>query len=239
MKWSTRRAAARVGVMAIATGVAFSLLGTSAAYAFTTNRAGDATVTDPTHGGAALASGGQTTTWSLALPPGAACSGTAASNPSYNVYGFIVPDTTDPNTLTYDSINGPSSPGNALFDTSGSQYGPANPAISPAGQVTGIPSFNWNKYGAGQPGAGLLPAGSYRLGIACVKNGSPSNVVDKYWDVQLTFTDGNLNWQATNPTSSVPESPLNVALPLSAVALLGGAAVVMYRRRSRHGDISA
>jgi len=232
MKWSTRRATAKAGVLAIAAGLALSLFGMSAAYG-AGSRAGDATITDPSHAGAPLASGSQGTTFSIALPAAAACSGTAAGNPSYHVYGFIIPAASDPLAMTFDPVNGPSSPALPLFDTSGTQYGPANPATSPPGQVINIPSFNWSKFTSTD-----IPAGNYRVGIACAVSSTNPASMDKYWDVPMTF-DASLNWQATNPTASVPESPLNVALPLSAVVLLGGAGVIVFRRRSRHGSVAA
>jgi hypothetical protein len=229
MKWFNRRAAARLGVLAVAGVAMLSIFGVSAAFAAGT-RAGDATVT--TAGGTPLASGAQGTAFSLKLPAGAACAGSTAINGNH-IWGFVIPASGDPTLMTFDPTNGPSSPALPLFDTTGTQYGPANTAVSPPGLITNIPTFDWNKFLPTD-----LPAGNYRVGIACSNGDGPPATENNFWDVPVTF-DGSLNWQATNPTSSVPESPLNIALPLSAAVLLGGGVIVVMRRRSKAGEVAA
>jgi hypothetical protein len=221
MKLFSPRAAVRAGVLAVAAGTVLSVFGASAAFA--APRAGDAVITTPT--GTTLNTGAQNTPWTIKLPPAAACTGNTATG-GYHVFGFVAPAGTDPGTLTFDAL-GPSAPALPLFDQAGTQYGPANTAVSPPGQITQIPVFDWMKFTS----ADLPTTGNpYRVGIACANNVGAG---DKYWDVAVTFTS-TLGWTAANPQPVVPESPLTVALPLSAVALLGGAVIVL-RRRQMHG----
>jgi hypothetical protein len=216
---------------AIAASAALGLSGTTGAYAAGT-LSGSATVIDPATA-KPLASGSQSTTWSISLPKdstgkAAACTGDTATG-GYHIYGYVIgtnPPSTEGTTMSFDPINGPSAPALPIFDVTGSQYGPANTAVS-TGQIINIPSFNWSRFTSAD-----LPAtgNPYHLGISCATG---SGVQDRYWNVPITF-DAALNWTAQNPPPpSIPESPLTVALPLSAVALLGGGVVVMRRRRSQ------
>jgi hypothetical protein len=181
----------RVGVTVSAGGlalVALAVFGVTAASS-ASSRAGDAAIVDPSGTANPLASGKQITPWTIKLPAAAACSGNTSQD-GYHSYGFVIPASADPLAMTFDPANGPNAPALPLFDQSGTQYGPANTAVSPSGQITQIPTFDWMKFNST-----FLPAGAYKVGIICADKHS---AVDKYWDVPVTFTS-TLDWTATNP----------------------------------------
>lgn len=215
---------------AVAVGV-LGFVGAPAAFAAGTS-AGPATVLDPATN-KPLNSGGSSTTWTIGLPPQAHCTKDTATN-SYHVFSYEVSTSTvpDPGTLTFSSA-GPSA-GNPLYDTTSSPYISANTAPT-TGQVIQIPSFNWALFSPSGAAGFVNANGTYNVGIECA---NATNQADVYWNVVVTFiastSDPNQQtWTAANPAPSVPESPLTIALPLSAVVLIGAGAVVVRRRRSQ------
>jgi hypothetical protein len=234
MRWIPRRIGVKMAAAAAVALASVATLGVPAAVAGT--NAGSATITNPSNG-QPLNSGGSATTWTITLPAQAACSHDTASG-FYHVESYIVPSTVDPSTLSFNSA-GPTDPTSnqfdyPLYDTTGSAYANANTAPN-TGQVVQIPSFNYAIFSInGSNGNALtLPAGTYNVGIACATN---TGAEDKFWNVQETFTadgtDPNGEVWSVTPTSAVPESPMNIALPVSAaVVLLGGASIVVWRRR--------
>jgi hypothetical protein len=188
-----RRAGIALALVALATAVAF--VGVTS-WAAGTN-AGNATITKDDH--SALNAGGSTTIFSVTLPTGAACSGDTA-NHGYTVYGYIIPTSQDAGALTWDA-NGPVLPagvpaGNdgvnfhyTWYDTTGSAFVNQATALT-TGQVVQPGQFNWMVYSINGSGGTLvpLPAGTYNVGIACVK---PDKTTDKFWNVQETFTASN------------------------------------------------
>jgi hypothetical protein len=233
MKFAPGKVGAKLAVLVVAAG-SVSLFGALGASALGTN-AGPATIVDQSHA-APLNAGGSQTTWSITLPKLAACSGDTA-NQAYHVFGYIVPLSVDPATVTYDA-NGPTT-GFPLVDTTGSPFVNSNTAIG-TGQVVTIPDFNWAFFGtADKSPPAVLNPGQYNVGIACAK---PDNTTDKFWNVVETFTAnaGDPNgetWTAANPSTQTPEAALTILLPLSTVAILAGGAVIIGRRR-KHQELS-
>jgi hypothetical protein len=215
---------------AVAVGV-LGFVGAPAAFAAGTS-AGSATVLDPATN-KPLNSGGSQTTWTIGLPAQAHCTKDTATN-SYHVFSYEVSTTTvpDPGTLTFSSA-GPSA-GNPLYDTTAGPYISANTAPT-TGQVIGLPNFNWALFSPDGVAGIANPNGVYNVGIACA---DATNQGDVFWNVVVTFAASTADpngqtWTAANPAANVPESPLTIALPLSAVVLVGAGAVVVRRRRSQ------
>jgi hypothetical protein len=111
-----------------------------------------------------------------------------------------------------------------------------NPGAAAPFGVTGLPQLSLYRF----VGLATIPNGNYHLGVACANaNSAPNpNHVDgnNYWDVPITICNqtaggSSFNWTVgtTTCTPVLPESPLVVALPLSAVAI--GLGVYMVRRR--------
>ncbi len=116
---------------------------------------------------------------------------TGGANPScpgdnpagYVWWGFLVPTTVDPGTLTF-GPNGPNAPGFALLNTEGSpSLVQGLPTLEPDSFILNIPSASFSFAGA----QGITP-GDYYIGIACAL----SNATDTFWAEEITLTaDGD------------------------------------------------
>jgi len=238
-KATLSRAAARTGVAAFV-GVLVSLGGTTPAWAATNG--GTPLIQD--HPGHNINMGGSQTTWTITLPPGAACSGDTTHN--FTVWSFLLDPSYNLNNVVFGGVGsggmggdggpipntGGSGFANSLYDTGSNAYF-AKATAPGTGQVIGIPSFNFANFSVDGSAGVALPTGPYQIGIACADG---TNHVDKYWATNIVFSPSNdpngESWQ-TSPNPQVPEFPipLSLALPLSA-AVLGGGYVVVRRRRS-------
>jgi hypothetical protein len=191
------------------------------------------------------ANGASNTTFTLTLPPGAACTGDSAHN--YHLYSYAVdaskvPVSAIPTSINFSTgqpvVNGVNQP--VLIDSGGSPYGPINTlpgsTTNPQGDVPTPPQFNWSPYANADFGTGFdLYPGTFNMGIACADvNGAVDG--NHFWNTQVTFTalqtnPNDFTW-VIPPPNQTPETPLAVGLPLSALALAGGATFVL-RRRNR------
>jgi hypothetical protein len=220
-----------LGARAVAAGATFAgavaILGVSTAWALGT-LAGPAQVVN-SGGVSQLNAGGSNTAFQLRLPGQSHCSGDTATG-GYNVYSYIVPVGTDPGTLTFDSANGPNNNPNAfpLVDTFGTPYNAANTAPN-TGAIypSGAPTFNFAVFSTTQ-----LPPGTYNIGLECAtKTGAADVYFNNKINIIADATDPNGFRFTVVPPNLVPESPLTVALPLSAVAVLGIGGYLVIRRR--------
>jgi len=194
-------------------------------------------VTSGTQTGDFLSSGTAATLWTLALPPQAKCSADTATS-SFHTYTYVVPAAVDPAGLHFGS-NGPDNNPNSypLVDDGGSPIIAINTAPT-TGQVLPVPYFTLQWGNPPTPfDATLIPPGTYNIGIACA---TAQGAVDKFWNVQEVFTGDPTVFSGANafawtvvPASDVPEVPVALLLPLSAIGLFGAGFVVRRRRRSR------
>lgn len=136
---------------------------------------------------APLSTGGSATPFTLKVPAMAACAGDSTTG-GYRVESFLVPATVDPATLTFGS-QGPTASGTEfrkpLYDTSGSPYvkkvtqNATPPAVT--GQLNQAPAFDFAIYAPGD-----IPAGTYRIGLACTRGPVSATQLDRYWSARLT-----------------------------------------------------
>ncbi len=183
--------------------------------------------------GGALAAGGSAEQFTLTLPSGAACPGDSATG-GYQVYSYLVPQSTDLSTLNFKG--GHPSVGLGLF-TAGAYYH-ANTAVGSPALIYNIPSnFSFDAVFQKTNLNTLLNGGSsavWELGLAC-GNVNANGALSNFWNTEVTFTasssdsDGFM-WSDT-PGATTPEVPYTLILPVLAVAIIGGA-VVIRRRRS-------
>jgi hypothetical protein len=170
-------------------------------------------------------------------PPNSRCTKDTSTG-NYTVTSYIVPASTDPSTLTWTA--GVPSVGFQLYDNTGTPYGPVNTSVGSAA-IPQAPTMNFALFSVDGSGgnANMLPPGTYNVGIACTTN---TSTTDNFWNIQITFTanssDPNGEVWAVVPNSSVPESPLAIALPIGAIVIIGAGVVVMLRRRD-HSDMTA
>jgi hypothetical protein len=134
-----------------------------------------------------LLSGGSATTFTVALPPSAACSGDTM-HAGYHIYSYLVKRGTD---LAHVRFTDLPSVGYGIVTNGGRYYGPVNTAMS-TGEIVEIPNdFAWAhlvKGGGGNiPLSQLLYAGSsgaWDTGLACANtHGTLSND----WNTDITF----------------------------------------------------
>jgi hypothetical protein len=133
-----------------------------------------------------LSGGGDTTdvasstAFTISLPSGSVCPGTGADG--YHYQSFMVSSSVDASALTY-SGTGPKVPagspaGTIVYSVYATTSTPVNgfPANSPAGLISNIPNMNFAVFTPGN-----IPAGTYKLGIACTLEG---NTV-KFWQGEI------------------------------------------------------
>lgn len=206
------RVLARAGVVGSGVMLAVSAFGLSPAGLGTAGAAGTdsgtAIVIQPFDGspeaGDPITGGNSATAFSLLLPTGAACPGDSA-NAGWNVTSFMVPASVDVSSLQFDPVAGPN-PADVgaafrqpLYDSdsgsafTGKQTADANPPGGP-GPVINIGSFNLSKAGF-LPGN--IPAGTYKLGIACIKGAPSATQMANFWTAQIVVADATAN--ASNP----------------------------------------
>lgn len=126
-------------------------------------------------------SGTRTSTWGITLPGGAACPGDSATG-GYIWYGYLVADSVDASQLTWAG----GSPASAASPTAVVQ-----PLYGSAGQVTGNTAIgNGAVTIAGTAidlsvyPANFIPAGLYKVGVACVLNG---NTTEAFWQSKMSI----------------------------------------------------
>ncbi len=237
---SHARDAARFALSAILMVALASWLGATGASAATVQpvRSGDAVIVDGNDGSGEITHGQSATQFSLRLPQGAACPGDSA-NDQWRFQSFMVPASDTPDTLHY-NVAGPDGSGQyALFQVSTSPLvdvltnqnaGPGEPGVIPA-----LPPLS---FAAFPPG--VLPAGTYRIGVACTLSRQTAD----YWDTEIVTTSSPSDkpsqfvWRLATAPASVNDSHAGSSgwlLPVG-LAVLGAAALAWYllKRRGRN-----
>jgi hypothetical protein len=171
------------------------------------------------------------------------CSGNTTTNPTYAAALYIAGTGVDLTTVDFFSL-APAGSGttflSSLYNVTGTAQDFLTPGAGPGFQVSGGTSSLWKVADNAN-----LSNGTYRVGLACYNNGTgrldapAASAAANYWESTITICDqvttspgsGSFKWTlgTITCTPSVPESPLVVALPLSAVAI--GVGVYMVRRR--------
>ncbi len=173
--------------------------------------------------GQVLTSGGSAVQFSMTPPSGAACSGGATGTPSYRWQTFFVDASVDVSTLTYAS--GPNAVGtsfvSAMLDTVGDPVASKNPAASPLGLISGIPTMAFSGFAAGS-----ILAGTYKIGFACTTAGA----TEKFWSMQLTFTTdaadspAKVTWAVAAPVVTTTTTPVVTTTTIVATSTTNRAA---------------
>jgi hypothetical protein len=184
--------------------------------------------------GAPLRNGGSATEFSLQMPPDATCPGDSMSD-QWRVQSFISPAADDIGSLHYGVI-GPDGPAQyALFavDTKpfAQQLTLANDSPGQPGRIGGVPLMS---FAVMTPG--LLPAGRYRIGIACTLFGATAH----YWDTEIVLEDSpgdvpaQFTWRLPDaPLYQPPEPSSSPWRWVGGVLVLGGVFVVGWALVSR------
>ena len=158
--------------------------------------------------GQVVTSGGSATVFSMSLPQNASCPGGATGTPSYRWQTFMVDDAVDLATLTFTS--GPVSVGGAfampMYETgTGDPIINQNPASSPVGLIGVIPNSSFE---ALVP-KGTVPAGNYKIGIACTTAGATVG----FWSLRIAVvadskdSPAGFTWSLAAPIVVTPTTP--------------------------------
>ena len=190
-----------------------------------------------------LAGGDWETPFTLLLPDRATCPGDSA-NDSWRVQTFLLPIDVDPPSVWYGQLgpiedaDSPHFVGEgqvwwALYDTVGQAYTSETlrPNLEPGqpGFIDRLPTFNLVL-----PAAAGLPAGRYRMGVACTFWRETAN----YWstDIEVSY-DGEVvpesfRWSVTDPSDGAVDAADVVrgdtsGSRLAGIGLIVGSAIVL------------
>ena len=145
--------------------------------------------------GQPVTSGNGDTPFKLFLGASPTCPGDS-SNGGYNVTSFMVPSSVDVTQLQFDPVAGPNPQSFGTYATlrlplfvveggspyTGAQTADANPAGGP-GPVINIPAFKLSTGTDLDPGD--IPAGNYKIGIACVKGPASATQLSNFWSAEI------------------------------------------------------
>jgi hypothetical protein len=163
--------------------------------------------------GQPLNAGGSATLFALKPPTGAACAGDSASG-GYRVQSYIVSASVSPASLTF-GASGPLPTGTGanlrqpLF-SAGTPFVNRTTAIADQaggpGLLVNLPAFSFDVFGAGA--TQIVPPGTYNVGFACTLGAASPTQLDRYWNVQLTFSadpndqPGGIRWIVVTGTTT-------------------------------------
>ena len=164
--------------------------------------------------GQVVTSGGSAKVFSMTLPQNASCPGGATGTPSYRWQTFMVDDAVDLPTLKFTS--GPVSVGGSfampMYETgTGDPIINQNPASSPTGLIASIPNSSFE---ALVP-KGTVPAGNYKIGVACTTAGATVS----FWSLRITVvadtadSPAGFTWTLAAPIVVTPTTPAPTTPP--------------------------
>jgi len=219
------RAAAALGVVLLAV---VAVMGTPAVAGAATAGA-EVLVTPGTT--RALASGGSSTPYGVALPPGASCPGDTAHH-GYLVYSYLVPQGSSPTAVSFRSGT-PSRWYGYISD--GAYYGAVNTAET-TGQVTALPtSFDWTRLTPQMLFAHGAHSATWNGGIACADT---HGNVTTYWNSTLVFTADaadphGFTWKVVDQGAVPTSFPVGLWVGIVLLVVAAGAAAYALRLRRR------
>jgi len=178
---------------------------------------------DGPNAGKQIADGKGSTSFSFLLQGKSECQGDSADG-NYRIQSFIVPETVDPKTLTFQSTK-PAGEGNwALYDVNTRPYVQDLTSVADApdkpGRIDSIPQLSFAVFPPG-----TLAPGIYKMGIAC----SLMNDATRIWETTIEISEdandspANIRWAVIGSVASEGESnpAALLALGVVAVALAG------------------
>lgn len=178
---------------------------------------------DGPNAGKQIADGKGSTSFSFLLQGKSECQGDSADG-NYRIQSFIVPETVDPKTLTFESTK-PAGEGNwALYDVNTRPYVQDLTSVADApgkpGRIDSIPQLSFAVFPPG-----TLAPGVYKMGIACSLMNEPTRI----WETTIEISEdpndspANIGWTVTGGVTSEDDSnpAALVALGVVAVALAG------------------
>lgn len=192
-----------------------------------------------------MESGDSNSVFSFGLPLDAACPGDSA-NDDWRVQSFLIPASDDPGALEYGVIRADGDGRFAVYTVDTRPYmhflTEQNGAPGLPGRVDQSPRLTFAVFPAG-----TLPAGNYRLGVACTYFRETA----RYWDTEIVIEDaadvhpGQFRWRLAEPPSAPSEvdSDSSVVTPALLVTIGLAAAGALWfgsrRRRSRPNSTSS
>jgi hypothetical protein len=201
---------------------------------------GEVVPIDSAHRTTVLAGGVSATVFELQLPVGATCPGDSLHD-QWRVQSFIIPAGDEPGDIVY-GVNGPEGTDQyALYEVSTSPYTDillrGNEVGGRPGEIAAVPPLSFAVFPPG-----TLPAGRYRMGLACTY----FRATAQYWDVEMDVSNdpddepGHMTWRLVDPPAGAAlpatrvDDSTNWSLPAAitaAVVVLAGALWWRTRRR--------
>lgn len=200
--------------------------------------AGDIVIVNANNRRRPMTEGDSNTIFSVQVPEQASCPGDSA-NDDWRVQSFVIPAEMDPGALEYGALRPIGENLHALYgaDTRpyiqaflGQNAGPGKP-----GQILAAPPLSFGVFPAG-----MLPAGTYRIGVACTYFRDTA----KYWDTEIELISdtsvqpGEFRWRLVD-SSAAPSAPAADSgsggapwLAISALVLTAVVGVIVVRTRS-------
>ena len=174
---------------------------------------------DGPNAGKQIADGKGSTSFSFVLQGKSECQGDSAEG-NYRIQSFIVPQTVDPKTLTFESTK-PAGEGNwALYDVNTRPYVQDLTSVAGApdkpGRIDSIPQLSFAVFPPG-----TLAPGLYKMGIAC----SLMNDATRIWETTIEISEdtsdspANIRWTVIGGVTAEGESKPVALLALGLVAL--------------------
>ena len=174
---------------------------------------------DGPNAGKQIADGKGSTSFSFILQGKSECQGDSAEG-NYRIQSFIVPQTVDPKTLTFESTK-PAGEGSwSLYDVNTRPYVQdlTSVAVAPdkPGRIDSIPQLSFAVFPPG-----TLAPGVYKMGIAC----SLMNDATRIWETTIEISEdasdspANIRWTVIGGVTAEGESNPVVLLALGVVAV--------------------
>jgi hypothetical protein len=188
--------------------------------------AGDVVIVDGS--GQPLTGAGSATIFSLRLPADATCPGDSMHD-QWRIQSFLVPSTVDVGSLAYNVIGPEGDAQFALYTTADRPFTDQNllpnSEAGALGIIPALPTFYFTRFPVG-----ILPAGTYRAGIACTFFRETAT----YWDIELVVTatpddePAQFVWNVAGTPKPFEPSSGNSSDTLMLLSVLGGCVVAAF-----------
>lgn len=195
--------------------------------------------------GGPLRTGGSSTPFRIELDRQAACTGDSA-NSGYRIQSYLVPESVDPGTLTFDAGVGPTPLDGqfraALYETSSTSFVDHQTAEAPTLDGPGpviqpLPALSFAVF---DPALGFpFTPGTYNVGIACTLGPPSASQLDRYWNTVMAITadpgdaPAGIRWVVTAPAG--PGTTGRGGWMAVATAAFAACAVALLLHRRRTG----
>lgn len=193
--------------------------------------------------GGAVRTGGSSTPFRIKLDRQAACTGDSA-NSGYRIQSYLVPESVDPGTLTFDAGVGPAPADGqfraSLYETSSTSFvdqqtAEASEAGGPGPVIQPLPALSFAVF---DPALGFpFTPGTYNVGIACTLGPPSPTQLDRYWNTVMAVTadpgdvPAGIRWVVIAPSGGPGPRGRAAWVAVTATAALAACAMALLLHR--------